>query len=51
MIDYVILHELAHFLSPRHDDRFMAVLDRQLPRWRNIRQELNALPLAAWSDA
>lgn len=50
MIDYVILHELAHLVSPRHDDRFTAVLDRLLPRWRNIRRELNALPLAAWSD-
>ncbi|AUJ63883.1 hypothetical protein B9057_05965 [Aestuarium zhoushanense] len=51
MIDYVILHELAHFVSPRHDDRFTGVLDRFLPRWRSMRQELNALPLAAWSDS
>lgn len=50
MIDYVILHELAHLVSPHHDERFTAVLDRHLPRWRNIRQELNALPLAAWRE-
>lgn len=47
MIDYVILHELAHLVSRRHDKKFSAILDRQLPRWRSIRQELNALPLAA----
>lgn len=47
-IDYVILHELAHLVSPRHDAQFTAVLDTHLPRWRNIRNELNAQPLAAW---
>ncbi|KUF11343.1 M48 family metallopeptidase [Pseudoponticoccus marisrubri] len=50
MIDYVIVHELAHLLSPKHDERFMAVLDREFPRWRQIRQELNALPLSEWVD-
>lgn len=51
MIDYVIVHELAHLVSPRHDEKFRAVLDNALPRWRNIRSELNALPLSAWTDA
>lgn len=50
MIDYVILHELAHLVSPRHDQKFTAVLDREMPRWRTIRQELNALPLDAWRN-
>ncbi|TNC72468.1 M48 family metallopeptidase [Rubellimicrobium roseum] len=47
-IDYVILHELAHLISSRHDESFVAVLDAHLPRWRQIRSELNALPLSAW---
>lgn len=50
MIDYVIVHELAHLVSPVHDDRFTAILDQCLPRWRQVRQELNSLPLAAWVD-
>ena len=50
MIDYVIVHELAHLVSPVHDDRFTAILDQYLPRWRQVRQELNSLPLAAWVD-
>lgn len=49
-IDYVILHELAHLVSPRHDERFIAVLDREMPQWRQVRKELNSLPLAAWAD-
>ena len=28
VIDYVILHELAHLLEPGHDDRFWAWVDR-----------------------
>ncbi|TQI75334.1 hypothetical protein FHT98_3115 [Bosea sp. AK1] len=49
-VDYVILHELAHLISERHDDRFLAVLDEHMPRWKSIRAELNALPLAAWES-
>lgn len=45
-VDYVILHEMAHFASPRHDDVFMDVMDRNMPGWRQIRADLNALPLS-----
>ncbi|MCZ8088700.1 MAG: SprT family zinc-dependent metalloprotease [Rhodobacteraceae bacterium] len=45
-LDYVILHEIAHFVSPRHDEVFMAVMDRNMPGWRQIRADLNALPLS-----
>lgn len=48
MIDYVILHEMAHLVSPKHDNFFTEILDRELPRWREIRNELNSLPLPAW---
>lgn len=49
-IDYVIVHELAHLVSPKHDRKFTDVMDREFPRWRNVRQELNELPLAAWVE-
>ncbi|MFN3312312.1 MAG: M48 family metallopeptidase [Hyphomonas sp.] len=45
-LDYVILHEMAHFVSPRHDEVFLSVLDRHMPTWRQIRTDLNALPLS-----
>lgn len=47
-LDYVILHEMAHFISPRHDDVFLGVLERHMPGWRQIRADLNALPLSEW---
>jgi predicted metal-dependent hydrolase len=49
-IDYILLHELAHLISPRHDERFIATLDAHMPRWRQIRSELNGLPLSSWGE-
>lgn len=45
-LDYVILHETAHLISPRHDALFVDTLDRNMPRWRQLRSDLNAFPLA-----
>lgn len=45
-LDYVILHESAHFVSRRHDDVFLNVLDRNMPGWRQIRADLNSLPIS-----
>lgn len=47
LLEYVIVHEMAHLLSPKHDEAFFAILDRHYPSWREARGELNALPLAA----
>lgn len=45
-IEYLIVHELVHLIERRHDDRFLALMDRHLPRWRQYQKELNAAPLA-----
>lgn len=46
-LDYLILHELAHLIAPRHDGVFVGIMDRNMPGWRQIRADLNALPLLA----
>ena len=46
LLEYVIVHELAHFFERNHSDRFVALLDQNLPPWRLIRDELNAAPFA-----
>lgn len=46
-LDYVILHELAHFIVPDHGEGFIALLDHHMPNWRHIRKHLNDLPLPA----
>lgn len=47
LLEYVIVHEMAHLLEPTHNSRFVAVLDEHYPAWRDARSELNDLPLAA----
>jgi predicted metal-dependent hydrolase len=44
-LDYIVLHEMAHFISSRHDARFRAVLDRHMPNWQSIQRDLNTGPL------
>ncbi len=45
-LDYVVLHELTHLLEPTHSDRFVELMDRNMPTWREVRAELNSDPLA-----
>ena len=45
-IEYVVVHEMAHLVEPRHNDRFRELLDRLMPRWRLRAEELNRTRLA-----
>jgi len=45
-LDYVVLHEMAHFLVPNHSEGFVALLDQNMPNWRHVRKHLNDLPLS-----
>lgn len=50
-LEYVILHELVHLIERVHNERFVALMDRELPNWRSCRELLNSGPLAheEWS--
>jgi len=52
LIEYVVVHEMVHLLEPTHSERFVSILTRHYPTWREARTELNELPLAAevWPD-
>lgn len=41
LLEYVIVHELAHLYEPNHSKRFYAVMDKYLPGWQGKRRELN----------
>ena len=45
-LEYIVVHELAHLLERRHNDRFVALMDAKMPQWRQYRDMLNGLPLA-----
>lgn len=47
LLEYVIVHEMLHLVEPTHSQRFLALLDQYYPTWREARNELNELPLAA----
>ncbi len=47
LLEYVLVHELAHLVEPTHSERFVALMTRHYPAWRVARAELNELPLAA----
>jgi len=52
LLEYVVVHEMLHLVEPTHSDRFIALMDRHYPAWREARAELNELPLAAavWKE-
>lgn len=39
--DYIVLHELTHLIERLHSDRFISILDKHMPSWRQIKDELN----------
>lgn len=43
LIDYVILHELAHLKHHDHGRGFERLMDSHMPDWRKRRRDLNAL--------
>lgn len=45
-IEYIIVHEMVHFFERKHNDQFVAHMDRYLPNWKTLRNELNSLPVS-----
>jgi hypothetical protein len=45
-LGYVVVHELAHLLEPTHNPRFIALMDRFMPKWKFYREQLNRLPVS-----
>ncbi len=49
-IEYVIAHEMIHFSERNHNLNFIKKLDKLIPNWKSIRDELNesALGYSSW---
>ncbi len=52
LLEYVVVHEMIHLIEPTHSERFLALVAEHYPTWRELRAELNELPLAAavWNE-
>lgn len=47
LLEYVVVHEMLHLIEPTHSERFVMLLSKHYPTWREARTELNELPLGA----
>lgn len=39
-LDYVIIHELAHFIEPNHSKNFWKIVEKYCPNYKEIRKKL-----------
>ena len=42
-LEYIVVHEMVHLLERNHNDKFKAYMDKFLPSWRAIRNEINGI--------
>jgi len=45
-LEYIIVHEIVHLLERHHNDKFMYYMDKCLHDWKQIKTELNKLPVS-----
>jgi predicted metal-dependent hydrolase len=45
-LEYIVVHEMVHLLEHHHGDRFVRLMDRFMPQWQLLRDDLNRHPLA-----
>ena len=50
-LEYIVVHEMVHLLERHHNDRFLYYMNTYLPTWRQLKMELNRLPVshAEWN--
>ena len=50
-LEYIIVHEMVHLIERNHGDRFVACMDKFMPKWRLYKEELNRSMLSheTWS--
>lgn len=45
-LEYIVVHEMTHYVERKHGERFATLMDQRLPDWELRRDELNGAPLA-----
>ncbi|MEG2817587.1 MAG: M48 family metallopeptidase, partial [Comamonas sp.] len=48
VIDYVVVHELAHLHHMDHSPQFWSEVAKVLPDWKSQRNALKNYPLPSW---
>lgn len=45
-LEYIIIHEMTHLLERNHNTRFVVLMNSFLPNWKEVKEELNRLPVS-----
>jgi len=45
-LEFIVVHEMTHLLERNHTERFFDLMNKHLPQWRMLRDELNTALLA-----
>ncbi len=45
-LEYIIVHEMVHLLERHHNQRFLALMNKHLPDWKQSKELLNSLPVS-----
>ena len=40
-LEYVVLHEMTHFLEPKHNQRFYGFVEQYMPNWKIVEKKLS----------
>ena len=44
--EYVVVHELLHLIEKKHNDKFIALMTKHIPKWKSIKEDLNSFILS-----
>lgn len=45
-LEYILVHEMLHLKERHHNDKFKALLDNHQPNWKQLKDELNRIPVS-----
>lgn len=45
-LEYIVIHEMTHLLERNHNSRFVALMNQFMPNWKEVKEELNRLPVS-----
>ena len=45
-IEYVVVHELLHLVENKHNKNFVDLMEKYLPKWQSIKNDLNSCILS-----
>ena len=46
-LEYILVHEMAHWLEPTHNARFIGLMDQYMPKWQSHREATEQIASSA----